>query len=231
MQIIQGIDIHSRERVWVDGDTELAREFFTDVKATKPGHKYFADFASPANNEQVIAAVWKLYPDAEYVTVSAFVDAIGTLLAAGELKPTRTPEPAQVIEPAPPVPTDKNGRPLTPAQISWSEMTTFANEHSMREINERKRVDPVFADFIRTNLRRDMQQEIDGDVRATNPHIEQIAPPSASAMKNERLVDFATRWRSMTAEAIRKAKRFDINPLTAQAFIDDEAQAIKLRLL
>jgi len=231
MNISNGIDLHSRERIWVDGDPALAREFMAEVKTSKAGQKYFTEFASPENNERVINAVWTLNPDIEYVTVSAFVDAIGTLLAAGELKPTREPEPVALEAPVTPVPVDRNGRPLTQAQIDWAEMTTFANEKSMKEIKDRKRVDPKFLAFVQTNLRRQMDVPIDGDVRVSNPHIEQSAPPSASAMKNERLVAFANQWRSMTAEAIRKAKRFDVNPLTAQQFIDDENQAIKLNQL
>jgi hypothetical protein len=231
MQISNGVCIETRERVWVDGDPELAREFFNEVKESQAGKRYFSEFASSTNHERVIEAVWKLYPDTEYVSVSAFVDAIGTLLAAGELTPTHEPEASVPVAPSVPVPVDRNGRPLTQSQIDWKEMTEFATEKSMREINERKRIDPKFLAFIQTNLRRDMAQEIDGDARSMNPHLEQNATPTPSAMKNDKLVAFANHWRSMTADAVRKAKRFDINPLTAQSFIDDEAQAIKLRLL
>jgi hypothetical protein len=88
------------------------------------------------------------------------------------------------------------------------------------------------AEFARTNMRRQMNEEgVDGDARPLNPHLNSQAPPTNAAMKDSRLIEFANRWRSMSAEAIRKAKRFDVNPLTAQSFIDDEAHAMTLRLL
>lgn len=231
MQILHGIDVHSRERVWVDGDPELAREFFAEVKQTAAGKKYFRDFASPENNELVIEAVWRLYPDIEYVTVSTFVDAIGTMIAAGELTPTHTPEPAQVVEPPAPVPVDRNGRPLTQAQLDWSEMTAFTNERSMKEINDRKRVDPKFLAYIQTNLRRQMDQPIDGDARPTNPHLEQNAAPTKAAMKDERLVKFASDYRKAPTAEIKKLKRLDTNPLGATQFNKDEADCFRLGLL
>jgi hypothetical protein len=228
---MNGFDVDTRERVWVDGDSESKRAFFEEVKATKAGAQYFAYYASPENHELVIEGVCRLNPEIEYISVSAFVDAIGALIDAGELTPTHVPEAlAPAAEPTP-VPVDKNGRVLTQAQIKWSEMTQFANQHSMREINERKRIDSVFADFIRTNLRRDMQQEIDGDARPTNPHLEQRRTPTQAALKDQRLVEFAKTYRLMSAEDVRKARRFDISPLTAAQFRADEDQAIKLGLL
>ena len=231
MHISNGVDIHSRERVWVDDDPELRKEFMAEIKQTAAGKKYFQTFASEENAAKVIEAVYRLYPDIEYVTVSAFVDAIGTMIAAGELTPTLEPETHTPVATPTPAPVDKNGRPLTQAQIKWSEMTQFANEHSMREINERKRIDPVFADFIRTNLRRDMQQEIDGDARPTNPHLEQNATPTKAAMKDERLVKFASDYRKAPTAEIRKLKRSDTNPLGATQFNKDEADCLRLGLL
>lgn len=231
MRVQNGICIETRERVWVDDDPQASREFMQEVKTTAPGKRFFSDFASEENMQKVVEGVAKLYPDAEYITLSAFVDTLGTLIAAGELTPTHAPEPVLPEAPATPVPVDRNGRPLTQAQIDWAEMAAFANERPMREINERKRIDPKFRTFIQTNLRRDMQQEIDGDVTPFNPHLKPQAPPSVSALENERLVEFARQWKLMPADTIRKAKRQDTNPLGAAQFEKDEADCFRLRLL
>jgi hypothetical protein len=65
---------------------------------------------------------------------------------------------AQKPDPQPEVPRDKNGRPLSEAQLKWSEYTTFAKEHSSRECDERARTDVGFASFRKTNLRREMAE-------------------------------------------------------------------------
>jgi hypothetical protein len=237
MAIINGFDSRTRERVLLEHDTEGTNSEFWKEFSDTPAWQRFAEIycRTKANFDRIDAAIHKMYPDQKFFTSDEVTDVVVTMTeSGGDEKDLLDRIPVQIDESAQEahdVPRDKNGKALTQAQIKWSEMTRFAEEHSMREINERKRVDPAFADFIRTNLRRDMTQVIDGDARVTNPHLDQIKAPTQAALADRRLVDFANAYRVMPAEAVRKAKRFDFNPLTAQTFIDDEAQAIKLGLL
>jgi hypothetical protein len=63
-----------------------------------------------------------------------------------------------VSEPEPEVPTDRNGRPLSEAQIRWSEYREFSESHSMKECRERARTDAGFNSFMNKNLQREMAE-------------------------------------------------------------------------
>src|SRR6267143_5507682 len=65
-----------------------------------------------------------------------------------EVVPTIEP----VIEPE--VPKDKNGNVLSESQIAWGEMTRWSQTASSRQIEDRRRIDPAFESFYKTNLRR-----------------------------------------------------------------------------
>jgi hypothetical protein len=182
-----------------------------------------------ANVDKVIEINDKLHPDLEYVTISAFLDSLKTAMLAGEL--TRLPQ--EEPEPTPePVPVDKNGKKLTQSQIQWGEMVRWSQAASSAQIKERVRTDEAYAKFHRANLRKEMDQPVGDDVTLLNPHIMTAGiSPTSTAMKNEHLVAFANRYRQMSAEDVRKAKRLDYNPLTARQFIADEAAAIDAFLI
>ena len=219
MHISNGVELFSRERVWVDGDPQLAREFFAEVKESKAGKRYFADFASPENHEKVIAAVWRLYPGTEIVTVSAFVDAIGTMIAAGELTPTRTPEPAQVVEP--PAPLRADGQRMSKSQQRWHEYRIFSETHSMKDCRERARTDVGYRSFMSKNIEREFEGVGDSIV-PQNPHLIPTVDPSQAALKGiaakagllvPQLLDWVKSYNSTPANQVRSLRSAASNPL------------------
>jgi hypothetical protein len=240
MRVSHGINIHTRERVLSASNADEANpEFWREFRNTIAWKRFVDKYVSSGANLDRIAAILNtMYGEREYYTLDEVTDVFVTSINSGGISSDPLERrPVEIIEPVEeqkPVPVDRNGRPLSTSQIAWGEMTRWseAPTTSSAMIKERIRTEPGYAEFARTNMRRQMNEEpVDGDARPLNPHLNPQAPPTPTAMKNERLVEFASRWRTMPAEAIKKAKRFDINPLTAQGFIDDEAQAIKLRLL
>src|SRR5882724_6569661 len=59
-----------------------------------------------------------------------------------------------VVEPVvePEVPRDRNGNPLSASQIAWGEMTRWSQTASSQQIADRRRADPAFEGFYKTNL-------------------------------------------------------------------------------
>jgi hypothetical protein len=55
--------------------------------------------------------------------------------------------------------------------------------------------------------------------------------PSQTAMKDQHLVEFSQRYRAMSSEEVRKAKRLDYSPLTARQFCLDETACIDAGLI
>jgi hypothetical protein len=229
-RIENGVDTVTRELVWVDDDLAAQEAFWEEVRSTDVARQFLRDYgATSSNNQRIGEIVEKLNPDVEHFTTGMYVDALKVAMNAGELdrKPVEE-EPA--VEAPVEVPRDRNGRPLSTAQIAWGEMTRWAEAASSRDIAERRRSDPAFAKFYLACLKQEMNVEIDGDVRPFNPHMKQ-KQPSQAAMHDQKLIEFASRWRSLSAEEIRKSRRFDTSPLTAQTFLDQESACIKAGLI
>lgn len=229
MSVINGIDERTRERV-LTGNAEQDRLFAKDVYATSAGKRFLADCENTLDNLNVVYEAAKtLYGDVP-IRVSMYVAALTATMNAGDLKRKATPAVTPAPTPQAEVPRDKNGRPLTAAQIKFGEMTRFLAERSSAEIAERRRIDPDFREFIQHNIREQLDQPIDGDVRETNPHLIPKTP-TKSALADKELVEFANRYRTMSTAEIRKSKRFDSNPLGAKKFNDSEARAIEFGLI
>jgi hypothetical protein len=130
------------------------------------------------------------------------------LLNAGqyefEIRPAEL-EPA----PEPEVPRDKNGRPLSEAQIRWSEYRQFTETHSSQDCKNRAKADVGFASFLRTNLRREMTEGGVGDaVENLNAR-----PEEPKEKATPELLSWVAEYNRSSAEHVRKQKRADFNPL------------------
>ncbi|SRR6266404_3045031 len=136
-----------------------------------------------------------------------------TVLAAGGVVTVRgeryefetVPEPEVIVEPE--VPTDRNGRPLTPAQISWSEYRTYSEEHSMEQCRQRAKTDAGYGSFFRKQYER-QTGEVGDRVENLNQR-QQVGTPA------EALVAFAAEYHRTPTEKLRQLKRFDTNPYGA----------------
>jgi hypothetical protein len=154
----------------------------------------------------------KLGPNAklaDYKNIfKAIIAAGGVVTVRGQRCEFETvPEPEQIVEPE--VPTDRNGRPLTPAQIAWSEYRMFSESHSMQECRNRAKTDAGYGSFFRKQYERETG-EVGDAVNNLNQRQQVSAPPA------EELVAFAAEYYKTPTEKLRQLKRADSNPLGYQ---------------
>lgn len=229
MKVLRGF-APDGSRAWGD-DKNMQDAFWEDVKSTPAWSRYVRDYGtSDTNNAIIVAALETLYGETDEVSADKFLDALQTSMDSGAVKP----KPAEIVEPAAApvsVPTDKNGKPLTAAQVKWSKFIRWSETASASERKERARRDPAFAAFVQRQWQQEMTQPVDGDMRPFNPHLEAQAPPTKSALNNPEAVLFAERYLRMSADEVRAARSRAINPLTYQRFIDQVEEAIRLRLI
>jgi hypothetical protein len=103
----------------------------------------------------------------------------------------------------------RDGKLLTDSQIQWGEFRRFAEQASMSEINLRKQSDPEFANFVRKNLQREMQEQPVGDsVVNLNQRVATVKKGVSADV-----VAYAARYRVMSSDAVRKELSPGINPL------------------
>jgi len=153
----------------------------------------------------------KLSPDPE---LADYQQLLRTVLAAGGVVRVKGQqyefELVPVVEPVvgPEVPTDRHGRPLTPAQIAWSEYRTFSESNSMEVCRQRAKTDAGYGSFFRKQYER-QTGEVGDRVENLNQRQQVSAPPA------EELVAFASEYHKTSTEKLRQLKRFDTNPLGA----------------
>jgi hypothetical protein len=210
MVTMSGFDVQSGERVFIENADNSG--FFDDVAETAAWKKYIQEFgATDENNSRLQEVVAQLYPSGDPLTVSHFVDALNTGMAADEF--SRKPVERQpVVEDEEEVAHDRNGRLLTEPQRRWSEYKQFSETHSMKEVRERARVDAVFASFMTKNLEREMAGGVGDEVVNLN------ARPDQPKQISRELLAFAAEYNATPSNVIRKLKRADFNPLGYEQF-------------
>lgn len=115
--------------------------------------------------------------------------ALELLIDSGEIQPKNVAQSTQLEEPEEDLrPRDRNGKILTPEQLAWGEMTTFAQTATPDAIRQRKHVDGKFREFIQTNLRREMQEQPVGD------GVVPAGQPATKARASQELVDFTSKY-------------------------------------
>jgi len=136
-----------------------------------------------------------------------------------EVVPTVEP----VVEPEV-VPTDRNGRPLTQAQIAWSEYRTFSESHSMAECKQRAKTDAGYGLFFRKQYEKQT-----GEVADAAENLNAKAPQAEQIPGNVKV--FADNYRTMPTAEIRRQSRYDTNPGGAKEFNFLRDEAIRLGLI
>jgi hypothetical protein len=188
----------------------LSAEEIRDRMLESPEWKRFSerfDMSVPGN-VTLLNAVFgdQTGPDSD---LSDYTTLLNDLFAAGgvvEIDGTQYEfELAAAQEPEPEVPTDRNGRPLSEAQMRWSEYREFSESHSMKECRERARTDAGFNSFMTKNLQREMAGGVGDEVENLNQR-NQPAPVT------EELKAFAAEYHRTPTEKLRQLKRADTNP-------------------
>jgi hypothetical protein len=203
-----------------DGEPVFGEEYTTEeIVAQLYASQEWSDFRaifdmSIEDNNTLLGWVIdeKLGPDSELADYKNLLKTIisparGVVRVKGQWCEFKTvPKPEQIVEPE--VPTDRNGRPLTPAQIAWSEYRTFSESHSMVECKQRAKTDAGYGSFFRKQYER-QSGEIGDAVDNLNQRQQVSTPPA------DELIVFAAEYHKTPTEKLRQLKRFDTNPFGA----------------
>ena len=131
------------------------------------------------------------------ITVPEAEAAARELFLAGDLQPKQ-----KKVE-QPPAP-----KPLTASQQAWSEYRIFSESHTSSECKARARVDAGYASFMRKNYEREFAASpVDG--AAVN--LNEKKPTTKLAVPAD-VADYAARYRTMGADALRKELSPGMNP-------------------
>jgi hypothetical protein len=182
-----------------EDDDEVASALKNILATTEVGRDYKRNFntneTGAADYEKILNAAVAI-AGGPMITEDIILHALSLLIDSGEIRPKNLTKTKQLAEPEEDNRPRKDGKMLTAAQIGWGEMTRFAEVASMAEINRRKASDPVFADFIRTNLRREMNVEI-GD--AVTP----VGEPQKKSKATAELLDFVQKYNRTASDALK----------------------------
>jgi len=151
----------------VDDRDELVSSLKEILTSTDVGRDYKTNYytkeRSDEDGEKIVAAAIQI-AGGPMISSRHLEHALDLLITSGEFKPKNLPQAVQLEEePEDTRPRDKNGKLLTPQQIAWSEMTQFASTATPDAIRQRRHTDSAFAEFVRTNLRREMAETAVGD--------------------------------------------------------------------
>jgi hypothetical protein len=163
-----------------------------EMFATEIGKLYKKEFYSKERvdeDEVKLVEAAKRVAGGQMISSRYLTRALELLIDSGELQPRVAVQAAQLEEPEEDLrPRDKNGKLLTVQQIAWGEMSRFAATATPDAIRQRRHTDSVFAEFVRTNLRREMQSQEVGD--AVTP----AGQSTTKAKASKELVDFAHKF-------------------------------------
>lgn len=213
--MIRGADGDVYFDVKTDEQTDLLRSLMDETESGKKAVLKGIDFFSSKEGEKFRDALYDAIEtlfviENEHISVRQAEVALRNLLLAGEIHSEDEEVEDDILE-APIEDTtlrDKNGKPLTAQQLKWQEFRQFAEQASMAEVNLRKKSDPEFANFVRKNLEREMQQPVGDSVENLNAN--RIAQTSGVPSD---VRAFAVRYRTMSAADVKKELSPGMNPL------------------
>jgi hypothetical protein len=226
MKVLRGF-APDGSRAWSD-DKGMQAAFWEDVKSTSAWSRYVQGYGnSDSNNAIILTTLETLYGETDEFSANQFVDSLLCAMDSGAIKKRKPAEPIEPAAAPASVPTDRNGRPLSQSQIAFGEMTRWSQTATTAQVDERKRKDPAYLRFVQSSLRKEMDQGVGDSVMSQNPHLEQQAPPTKSALNNSEIIEFVKRYTSMSSNECRAARSKAQNPFGFQKFIDQTEEAMR----
>jgi hypothetical protein len=216
----------------IDDRDELVSSFKEIFATTDVGRNYKTNYFTKERSDddcaKTIAAAQQI-AGGPNISSRHLQHALTLLIDSGEIQPRFAVQAAQFEEPEEDTrPRDRNGKLLTPQQIAWGEMARFAETATPDAIRQRRHTDQVFAEFVRTNLRREMQEQPVGD--AVSP----AGQPTTKARASQELVDFARKYNAEPIANLRPKGgfvRLEGEQLTWATFNDLLSRASAANLL
>jgi len=155
-----------------------------------------AGLKTTANVYEIVALAQERAGRVE-ITIPEAEDAAKELFLNWELQPKRK----RAEEPPAP-------KPLSSSQLAWSEYRIFSESHTSAECKARARVDAGYATFVRKNYERQFAASPVGDAVV---NLNEKTPTTKKAVATD-VVAYAARYRTMSADAVRKELSPGMNP-------------------
>ncbi len=205
--------------------------------------KRFVDIygATPANLDRIVDILNTMYGEQEFFNLDQVTDVFVTAVDSGgtaEDPLDRIPAEEPVPEPEP-VPTDKNGRPLSASQIQWSEMTRWSESASQSQRKERF----VSTRHIEASWRNFSSARFEGvgdSVVAQNPHLlpkEDLSTATINGIAAKagllvpQLLEWAKVYNSTPSSRVRSLRSAAANPLGYEQYNKSFEAAIAAGLI
>jgi hypothetical protein len=212
-------------------DRDELKSAFKEMFSTDIGKLYKKEYFTPSAVEEhevrLVAAAQQI-AGGPRISSRHLVHALTLLVDSGELQPRVAVQTAQLAEPEEDLRPRKNGKLLTPEQIAWGEMSRFATEATSDQIRQRKNTDHKFREFIQTNLRREMDQPVDGAVTPAGE-------PEKKLKASAELVDFVHKYNRTPSDALKPRGGYvhldGQQPMPYSTFISLVERAAQARLL
>jgi|HubBroStandDraft_2_1064218.scaffolds.fasta_scaffold15879_3 hypothetical protein len=185
----------------VDDRDELVSSLKEILTSTDVGRDYKKNYhakeRSDEDGEKIVAAAIQI-AGGPMISSRHLQHALTLLIDSGEIKSRNAVEAEQLEEPEEDLrPRDRNGKILTPEQISWGEMSRFAATATADQVRQRKNTDHKFREFIQTNLRREMREQPVGD------EVTVVGQPTTKTRANQDLVDFVRKFHAEPSQNLR----------------------------
>jgi hypothetical protein len=185
----------------VDDRDELVSSLKEILATTDVGRNYKTNYytkeRADEDAEKLVSAAMQI-AGGQLISSRHLQHALTLLIDSGEFQPRVAVQAAALEEPVEDLrPRDRNGKILTPEQLAWGEMTTFAQTATPDAIRQRKYVDGKFREFIQTNLRREMQEQPVGD------GVTPVGQPTTKTRASQDLVDFVRKFHAEPSQNLR----------------------------
>jgi hypothetical protein len=245
MHVSNGFDVQTRERVLSATNAGGTNpEFWAEFHGTAIWKRFVDVYgATPANLARVVDIVNTMYEGQEFFTLDQVTDVFTTAIdSGGSVKDpldritVQVEEPVEVPEP---VPTDRNGRPLSASQIAWGEMARWSETASQSQRKERMRTDPAYRNFVEKNRAREFEG-VGDSVVPMNPHLIPSEDPSQATVKAiaakagllvPQLLDWVKGYNATPSSQVRSLRSAASNPLGYEQYEKSFQAAIAAGLI
>jgi len=196
--------------------SDMVHEFLQ----TETGQDYKANYYTKERSDADLGAAIELAQKKakrEQISVNELTKAFAKLMAINAIP--RRGESSWVkltTPPAPPEPVveiDKNGRPLTPAQLQWREYRQWSDEHSVEECRQRARSDALFGTYWRNQAEQQFAATAPGDA------VVPVGEPEKHTRAGVALSTFAQQY--------LKASTASLKPINGLVHLGDEAVPVE----
>jgi hypothetical protein len=142
---------------WEIRDDDDTKDLFGEILQTPIGKRFKQDFFSPEKDAEY-TELWRntieKISKSKTTTLTIALHALRLLMDSGSFAPKNPTEYTPLAEPVPEVevPKDKNGKPLTDAQLKWRAFGEYERTHSVADCRARAQRESDFGTYYRKKI-------------------------------------------------------------------------------